>query len=59
MMAVRREILYEVFIDLRKSYYALDRELCMEIFVVYEVGPQTERLLLHYCEHLTMMDRVG
>ena len=28
MTEMREEVLYEVFIDLRKVYKALDRELC-------------------------------
>ena len=48
MMTMREEFLYELFLDLRNSYDALEREWCMEIIVGYGVGPQTERNLRHY-----------
>ena len=33
LMAMREEVLYEVFLDLQKSYDALEQEYCMEILV--------------------------
>ena len=45
---IREEVLYEVFLDLRKSYDPLNRERCMEILVVYGVSTQTEIILQHY-----------
>ena len=57
LMARREEILYEVFLDLRKAYDALDRERCMEILVGYGVGPRIERIIRHYWDHLSMMAR--
>ena len=45
---MREEVLYEVFLDLRKSYDALDREQCMDILVGYGIGTRTERLLCLY-----------
>ena len=57
LMARREEILYEVFLDLRKAYAALDRERCMEILVGYGVGPRIERIIRNYWYHLSMVDR--
>ena len=45
----RRHMLYDV----------LDRERCMEIIVGYGVSPLTERILQHYWDHISMVDRVG
>ena len=42
------EVLYEFFLKLRKAYYALNRERCMEILVEYRVDPRMERILWHY-----------
>ena len=39
LTSMREDILYEVFLDLRKAYAVLDRERCMEIFVAYVVNP--------------------
>ena len=59
MKAIREEVLYELFLDLRKTYDALDRRICMEILVGYEVGPRMDRILRHYWGHLSMVARAG
>ena len=59
MTAMREEVLYEVFVDLRKVYYALDQERCMDIMVAYEVVLQMELLIRIYWEGLTMVSRAG
>ena len=33
------EVLYMIFLDLHKSYDALDRDICLEIHERYCVGP--------------------
>ena len=38
---MRAEVLYEVLMDLKKAYSALDWEWCMEILVAYGVRPRT------------------
>ena len=42
---MREEVLYKVFLGIRKACDALDRERCMDILVGYRVGLQTERIL--------------
>ena len=39
------EVLYEVFLDLRKAYDEIYRERCMDILVGYGVGPLMERII--------------
>ena len=59
LTTVREEVLYEVFLDLRKAYDTLEWERCMEILVGYRVGPRTEIILRYYWDHLSMVNRVG
>ena len=56
---MREEVLYKVFLNLRKAYDELDRERCMEILMGYGVGPRTERILRQYWDHLSMVARAG
>ena len=51
--------MYVIFLDLHKSYDALDRYRCLEILEVYGVGPQSCRLLRTYWSRLMMVARVG
>ena len=46
MMTMREEFLYEVFIELQKSYDALDMEWCLEILVRYGIVPRMDRFLI-------------
>ena len=45
---MREEFLYEVFLKIKKSYDALDRQCCMNILVMYGIVPQEERVLRLY-----------
>ena len=36
---VEQEPLYQIYLDLRKAYNALDRERCLKILAGYGVGP--------------------
>ena len=56
---MREEVIYKVFLDLRKAYGALNTERCMDILMVYGVCPQTERILQYYWDHLSMVARAG
>ena len=56
---MREEVLYVIFLDLTKSYGALDRSRCLEILEGYGVGPSARRLLTTYWRHLTMVARAG
>ena len=48
----REEVLYKVFLDLRKAYDTLDRAICMDILVGYGVSLRMERILRYYWDHL-------
>ena len=58
-MAMREDLLYEVFLNLQNAYDSLDRERCMDIIVGYGFGPRTERILQNYWDHLSMVARAG
>ena len=49
---IREEVVYEVFIKIRKAYDALDREWCLEILMGYGVGPRIKKILRHYWNYL-------
>ena len=51
------EVLYGVFLDLKKVENILDWHRNMEILVAYGVGPWKERLLRKYWEGLTIVAR--
>ena len=57
LVEMREEVLYEVFLDLKKSYDALDRERCMDIMVSYGIGPCTDRILSLYWDYLLVVSR--
>ena len=59
LAALREEVLYVIFLELHKAYYALDRSRCLEILEGYGVGPQACRLLWTYWWRLSMVARVG
>ena len=48
LAALREEVLYVIFLDLRKAYDALDKSRCLEILEGYGVGPKSRRLLTRY-----------
>ena len=48
LTSIMEEVLYEIFLDLHKSYDALDKGRCLEILEGYEVGTQAIRLLHKY-----------
>ena len=57
--SMRGEVLFEVFLDLQKAYGALYWDICLDILVVYRVGPSTIQLLQTYWDRLTMVSRAG
>ena len=57
--ALREEVLYMIFLDLNKTFDALDRSRCLEILEGYGVGPRSCRLLRTYWRRLSMVDRSG
>ena len=59
MMVMREEVFYDIFLDLNKSYGALDYGLCLDTLAAYGVVPQDIRLLRRYLDRLTMVTRYG
>ena len=39
LAVLREEVLYVIFLDLKKAYDALDRSRCLDILEFYGVGP--------------------
>ena len=59
LAVLREEVLYMIFLDLHKLYYALYRSRCLEILEGYGVGPRLFWLLRTYWSWLTMVARAG
>ena len=58
-MTTREEVLYKIFLDMHKTYDALDRGRYLDILTEYKVSPQDIRLLRRYWGRLTMVVRAG
>ena len=48
-----------IFLDLHKSYDALDKSRCLDILGGYGVGPQARQLLRIYWSRMKMVERAG
>ena len=59
LTATREAVLFEVFLELHKSYDDLKCYTCLDIIAGYGVGPRTIQLLWTYWDQLTMMSRAG
>ena len=59
LAAMRKEVLYVIFLDLTKAYDALDRSRTLDILKGYGVGDRVRRLLATYWERSTMVAREG
>ena len=59
LTATREAVLHYIFLDLRKSYYDLDRYSCLYILVGYGVGPRTIYILRIYWAWLQMAAKAG
>ena len=59
LMSIKEEVVYEFFLDLWKSYDALDQERFVYILMGYGVGLWMEGILRYYCDHLSMVSRSG
>ena len=57
LIALREEVLHDIFLDMHKAYDALDCGICLEILVVYGVGTLDLRLIWRYWYHLEMVSR--
>jgi hypothetical protein len=56
---VEQEPLYQIYLDLRKAYDALDRGRCLEILAGYRVGPNLLRLQKQFWAKAKMVCRAG
>ena len=56
---MREAVLYNIFLDLQKVYYVIDRDRCLKIIAEYGVGPRALRILRTYWGRLTMVSRDG
>ena len=52
IIAMRETVLHAIFLDLRKAYYALGGERCLDILAGYGLGPRTIRILQTYWARL-------
>jgi hypothetical protein len=59
LSCVRRQTLYQVFIDLAKAYDTLDQGRTLDILEGYEVGKRTLRLLKIFWDSLLDVARQG
>ena len=55
LTATRADILYEVYLELWKSYEVFCRERCLDILVCYGIWPRVKRILWIYWGHLLMV----
>ena len=56
LTAMREEVLYSTFMDLRKAYDALERDRCLEILEGCGVGPRDLHILRAYWDRPRMVD---
>ena len=59
LTAMREVVLFEVFLDLWKSYNDSDPERALDLLTWYRVGPRTVRLLWTYWYRLDMVAKAG
>ena len=57
LVDMMEEILYDIFLDLHKSYDTLDHDFCLNILLVYGVVSSALRLIQRYWGHLSMVAR--
>jgi len=57
--SVDQEPLYQIYLDLRKAYDALDRGRCLEILAGYGFGPNLIRLQKKFWDDAKMVCRAG
>ena len=57
--ALREAVIHSIFLDLHKSYDALDESRCLDILDGYSVGPRSLLFLLGYWDQLNMMAQAG
>ena len=52
---LQQEMIYEVFVDLKKAYDAMDRNQYLEILRGYGVGPLMLRLIKFFWDHTDLV----
>ena len=55
LTAMREEVLYAIFLDLHKAYYALDREIYTDILKGYGMGTLSHITLCVYWDSFWMV----
>ena len=58
LMDMWEDVLYDIFLDLHKSYEDLDCGRCLDILVEYGVAPRALRLLWRYWDHIPTLASV-
>ena len=59
LIAMRYTVIHYIFLDLRKFYGALDRELCLDILAGYGAGPIMLHIMRTYWDGLQMAEKAG
>ena len=59
LIAIMETVSHAIFLNLRKAYYALDRDHCLDILVGFVVGPRTLRILWKHWVQLQMAAKTG
>ena len=59
IVAMREEVLCDIFLNLYKAYHDLGRNCCLNILKDYGLIPRDLRLLQSYWDRLTMVARAG
>ena len=57
ILGLHQEVLYDIFVDLQKSYDALDQERALSILEGYRLGTQVFQLRTRYWYCSTMVTR--
>lgn len=52
-------LLYGIFIDLKKAYDAMDRDIYTEILTGYGVGPKMRKLVQFFWDNAELVCRAG
>ena len=56
---MRQEVLYEIFVDIQKSYDTLDQGCALMILEEYRMRPQVCRILTRYWDWANMLLRAS
>ena len=59
MVGISHDLLFQVLLDVPKSYDSLHKVWCMEIMREYGMGQNTARLIYHYWDRLLCVLKVS